>query len=585
MTASPYTRFLARYLGRQRGRALLLAGLLFGGIGLQLANPQVVRYFLDTATNAAGPAAALVAAAGLYLAFALGQQGLALGATYVSEQVAWTATNQLRHDLTLHCLQLDLGFHKRHAPGELIDRVDGDATALANFFSQFVLRVAGNGLLILGILALLLAEDPRVGLGLAAYTGLTLVVLSAAQRIAVSRWKLARASSADLYGYLEERLAGAEDLRAAGAVAYAIYRLQVLMRTMLQRYRAAYVLGTVAFNFTNVLTVAGYALGLGLGAYLYTRGEATIGTAYLIVSYVGMLAGPLQALREQLRDLQQAGASLERIDELFALRPRVAAPVSGRPAALPAGPLAVRFQSVTFRYDADDAAPVLHNVSFDVAPGRVLGVLGRTGSGKTTLTRLLFRLYDPTRGRICLGDDDLRDVRLADVRARLGLVTQDVQLFQATIRDNLAFFDAALPDAALQTALAALELWDWVQARPGGLEASLAAGGHGLSAGEAQLLAFARVFLKDPGLVILDEASARLDPATEHRLERAIDRLFAGRTAIVIAHRLRTVQRADDILILEGGRVVEFGPRAALAADPRSRFSQLLQTGLEAVMA
>jgi ABC-type multidrug transport system fused ATPase/permease subunit len=224
---------------------------------------------------------------------------------------------------------------------------------------------------------------------------------------------------------------------------------------------------------------------------------------------------------------------------------------------------------------------VLHDVSFDLPPGRVLGVLGRTGSGKTTITRLLFRLYDPTEGRICLGGVDLREAGFADLRARVGMVTQDVQLFQASVRDNIAFFNPRVDEAAVRRVLAELDLGDWVAAMPDGLNTRLASGGGGMSAGEAQLLAFTRVLLKDPGLIILDEAASRHDPVTEARLERAVDRLLGGRTGIIIAHRLHTVQRADDILILEEGRVVEYGPRAQLAADPTSRFYRLLQTGLE----
>jgi len=241
-------------------------------------------------------------------------------------------------------------------------------------------------------------------------------------------------------------------------------------------------------------------------------------------------------------------------------------------------------REVGFSYEGDDGQ-VLRDLDFTLAPGKVLGVLGRTGSGKTTLTRLLFRLYDPSQGAIRLGGVDLRETALADLRARVGMVTQDVQLFQASLGENLAFFDPSWDTAALQAALEAAQLSEWVQALPGGLEAPLASGGQGFSAGEAQLLAFSRVFLKDPGLVILDEASSRLDPATERKMETAIDLLLAGRTGIIIAHRLQTVQRADDILILDEGRVVEYGPRASLAADPASRFAHLLQTGLEAALA
>jgi ABC-type multidrug transport system fused ATPase/permease subunit len=594
---------LRLYLRPRAGRVAWLAVLLFGGIGLQLANPQIIRYFLD-ATQSQANDASLVLAAGLFLAFALGQQALGLASTTIGEQVAWAATNGIRRDLTLHCLRLDLDFHKTHTPGEMIDRIDGDASALGGFFSQMLLRLAANGLLILGILALLFAEDWRVGLALAVYTALTLLLLAAVQPRAVRGWTVARQASTELFSYLEERLGGAEDLRAAGAIPYALYRLLVLLRAALLAERAAFVVSTVIHNFANVLTVAGYAFGLGLAVYLYNQGSASIGTAYLIVAYAGMMAAPLQELRQQLREWQPAAASLQRLGELFALRPTLHAPSvpssGGHPIAATytnpgrvdrppsaslrtAAPASIAFDGVTFNYAGDEA--VLHDLTFNVAPGRVLGILGRTGSGKSTLTRLLFRLYDPTAGRILVDGQDLRQRSLSELRARVGLVTQDVQLFGATVRDNLTLFNPAYPDDALLAALQALGLHEWLQRLPNGLNTRLAAGGEGLSAGEAQLLALARVLLKDPGLVVLDEASSRLDPATEHRLELALDRLFAGRTALVIAHRLRTIERADDLLILEAGRVVEFGPRTALAADPCSRFAALLRAGLEETLA
>jgi ABC-type multidrug transport system fused ATPase/permease subunit len=225
---------------------------------------------------------------------------------------------------------------------------------------------------------------------------------------------------------------------------------------------------------------------------------------------------------------------------------------------------------------------VLHDVSFSLAPGEVLGLLGRTGSGKTTVTRLLFRLYEPTAGAIYLGDGtlvELRDTKLDDLRARVGIVTQDVQLFRASVRDNLTFFDRSIPDEKIVAALEDLGMGGWLRGMPRGLDSELSAGVAGLSAGEAQLLAFTRVFLKDPGLVILDEASSRLDPATEQLIEHAIDRLLEGRTGIIVAHRLSTVHRADQILILEQGGVRELGRYSDLVADPESRFAQLLRTG------
>ncbi|MCL4505511.1 MAG: ABC transporter ATP-binding protein/permease [Chloroflexi bacterium] len=354
---------------------------------------------------------------------------------------------------------------------------------------------------------------------------------------------------------------------------------------MLRSYRTARIASNVTYIASSGLHALGYAIGLGIGAWLYGAGRISIGTAYLIVSYIALLADPLENLRRQVQDLQHASASIARVGELFAQKPDVR---DAPRAALPSGPLSVAFEDATFRYDEANLA--FDGVSLRVEPGEIVGVLGRTGSGKSTLTRLLFRLYDLQGGVIRVGGLDIRDVGLADLRDRIALVTQDVQIFEATIRDNLALFSPRIGDAQIENALRALGLWEWVEARQGGLEGGglqsrLALGGLGLSAGEGQLLAFARAFLKNPGLVVLDEASSRLDPGTEQLLDQAVGRLLRGRTGIIIAHRLRTVQRADSIVIFENGRIVEYGRREVLARDPQSRFYRLLQVGLDEALA
>ena len=599
-SSRPHWTLLATYLGPQRGRAALLAVLLLSSIGLQLLNPQVIRYFIDTAQAGRADRVLLLAAA-VFIVAGLVQRAIAFGTVYVGENVAWAATNALRADLARHCLRLDMAFHKTHTPGELIERIDGDVSALDDFLSQFTIRLLGNGLLIAAILVLLLREDWRLGLGMTIYTLIAFAALTSAQRLGTRRWAAERQADAELFGFLEERMSGTEDIRAAGAEAHTLRRLDLLMDEMLKKNRAAKLVSNLTFVITNFLFVVGYGLGLAIGAYLYTQGDVSIGTAFLVVYYIGMLSTPLDSIRQQAQNFQQASASIGRVGDLLALRPRV---VETPRATLPAGPLGLEFDHVSFEYQdeprtegqglrtensADSAlspqSSVLSDISFALAPGQTLGLLGRTGSGKTTLTRLLFRLYDPIAGAIRLDGVDIRDAAFADLRGRIGMVTQDVQLFQASIRDNLALFDRAIDDRRIERALEELGLLEWVRALPDGLNTKLGAGGLGLSAGEAQLLAFARVFLRDPGLVILDEASSRLDPATERLLTRAIGRLIAGRTAIVVAHRLGTVQRADAIMILDRGQVAEHGPRQRLAGDSSSRFYQLLQTGLEEVLA
>ena len=593
-----YRDLLSRYLKPQMGWVILMATVLLAEIAIKLINPQVLRYFLDTA-QAGGFARHLNTAAILFLAFAILQQAMSLLTQYTAARVGWSSTNRLRADLTLHILRLDMPFHKVRTPGELIDRADGDVTYLSNFLSMFTVNIVGNGLLVIGILVMLFRENIWVGLGMVMYTVLTLLVLRSIQKLAVPRWVAERQSSAMLYGFIEERISGAEEIRTAGAESYVMRRLYEYMRDFTRKTRLAAVFSSLTYNLTNLVYVLGYAAGLAIGVLLYMRGEASLGTAYLITYYVGMLSDPLQSIRGQAEDLQQAAANIQRIHELFNLRPKVSDPLheDAAPAkTLPGDPLSVSFHNVSFQYndtrqdivegETNPSAQgnVLTDVSFAIQPGRVLGILGRTGSGKSTLTRLLFRLYDPDLGSVRLGKVDLREVWLDDLRQRVAMVTQDVQLFQATVRDNLTFFNHRISDEKLEHVLKQLRLWDWAQSLPKGLDTMLA-GGQGLSAGEAQLLAFARVFLKNPGLVVLDEASSRLDPTTETLMERAVDHLFADRTGVVIAHRLKTVQRADDILILENGCVVEYGSRMALMNNPASRFSRLLQTGLEEALA
>lgn len=595
-----YRDLLFTYLRTQRRRVALLAALLFGSIGLQLFNPQIVRYFIDTVTAVQPPAAltaayalsypeyalpdptsgSLLAAALLFIGVALVQQVVAVGAVYMGENVGWTATNMLRADLALHCLRLDMGFHHVRTPGEMIERIDGDVTELANFFSQFVILVVGNLILLAGVVALLLREDLRVGAVMAVFALATLWALNRVRDIAVPHWEAARESSAALYGFLEEQLSGTEDTRASGAVPYVMRGLYRLMRDRLHTERRAIGMNLVVFAVVVTSTTIGTVIAFVMGYLLFRDGLATIGTVFIIVSYTGMMFRPMRELTNQIQELQKAGAGIARITALYHQQSAIQ---DGPGTPVPAGPLRVEFDHVTFAYYENDI--VLDDLTFTLEPGRVLGLLGRTGSGKTTISRLLFRLYDVTEGAVRLGGVDTRAAHLDDLRQRVGIVTQDVQLFRASVRDNLTFFDRRIPDVRIMEALDDLGLMDWFNGLPQGLDTEIQSGGSGLSAGEAQLLAFTRVFLKDPGLVILDEASSRLDPVTERRIERAIDKLLRDRTAIIIAHRLATVHRADEIMILENGRIHEHGARARLAGDRSSRFYQLLQTGLEEALA
>ncbi len=576
---SQYWDLLARYIHPQRNRFILLSVLLLSTIGLQVVNPQIMRFFIDTAM-AGEEVRILVWAAIAFIGIALIQQVVGVSATYVGENVAWTATNALRAELARHCLTLDMSFHNDSSPGELIERIDGDVTELSNFFSQLVIRVLGSMLLMLGILIAMLLEDWRVGLAFFVFSILTLIVLNGVRGIAIPHQKKLREVIADLFGYLEERLAGTEDIRSSGAVDFVILGLYKLMFKVHTHWRAAWRRFWLVRLAAGMLLTLGIAMSFYAGYQLFQAQVITLGTAYLIVFYTNLLRRPIREITHQIENLQNIGAATERLKDLRAIETKIN---DGPGAEIECCPLNLKFDTVHFSYIKDE--PVLNGIDFALEPGKVLGLLGRTGSGKTTLARLVFRLYDPTQGEISVGGIPLQQPTLSQLRQRVAMVTQDVQLFHATVRDNLTFFDRAIADDQILAALEELGLNSWYETLPKGLDTKLETQGRGLSAGEGQLLAFTRVFLRDPGLVILDEASSRLDPATEQLIEQAVDKLLENRTAIIIAHRLGTVHRTDQIMILDAGHIAEYGDRAALAADVNSRFYHLLQTGLEEVLA
>ena len=571
-----YAALLSQYLKPQWFRVTLLAIFMFGGIGLNLVNPQILRYFIDTA-KAGGATRNLLIAGGIFLAIGFSRQIVVLVSSYLGQDVGWRATNKMREDLAHHCLNLDMSFHHDHTPGEMVERVDGDTTALSNFFSEFILQVIGSLIFLLGVLILVTREDWRIGVALTVFVIIAMWVYNLTRTIAVPIYTAEREGYSRLFGFLEERLTGIEDFRTNGGIGYTMDRFYEVNRDVYGRAVKAHVWGEVLRAISGVLFALGHALAMGMGIYLYREGTFTIGTVFLVFHYTAMLRWPLYMISRQINDLQRATAGLKRIETLY----RTTTNIEDGNEDLPGSDaLGIEFENVTFSYTGEEV--VLKDVSFQLPPGKSLGLLGRTGSGKTTITRLLFRLYEVNQGQIHVGGKPIEEIQLEALRSQIGMVTQDVQLFNATVRENLTLFNAEIPDDRILSIIEELELSDWYNSLPDGLNTLLE--DTGLSAGEAQLLAFARVFLKDPRVVILDEPSSRLDPATEQRIDRAVQRLLRGRTSIIIAHRLGTVQQVDDIMILSDGEIQEYGERSQLVQNSASLFSGLLKTGLEEVI-
>jgi ABC-type multidrug transport system fused ATPase/permease subunit len=565
---------LAATLRPEAGAMAGILAVLSTAMVVRLTLPLLLGSFADDAL-AGEPTAALTRLASLYVAAALAAALLDLVVVWWSARVSWRVGNRLRERLAAHALRLEQAWHARHSPGQLIERIDGDVEAMAVFFAGMAVQMVGNAVLIAGMLVVALTIEPITALVLGVTAVCGAAVMIRLRLAAVGAREAEREANAQLYGDLEERLGGLEDLRANGAGPYAVHRLHHHSARSWRAARHASLRGDGAYAAAAVVFAVGTAATLAAGVVLQQRGVITVGAVLTLYRYADMQRKPLEQIAEQLKEFQKAMAGARRASTLLATDPAITdGPDDG--SALPAGALAVDLDRVTFAYDPG-APPALRAVDLHLAPGTHLGLVGRTGSGKTTVGRLLARVWDVPRdgGRVRLGGVDVRDLTVAALRARVAVVTQDVELFRASVRDNLTLFGTHDPgDERLRAVLDEVGLAAWLASLPRGLDTELR-GSEGLSAGEGQLVAFARAFLADPAVVVLDEASSRLDPLTEERIAAATDALLAGRTALVIAHRLDTLDRVDEVAVLDRGRLVEHGRRDELATTPGSRYARL----------
>lgn len=565
-------RALVRLLRPHSRRWAGLAALVAASSLLLLTGPLVIRRIVDRATSGA-TTGELQRLALLFLAIVVVGQVVEIIVVRAATVGAWQTTNQLRLDMTSHVLGLDHEFHRRHTPGELIQRVDGDVTSVSELLGRVIPKALGAALLIAGMVVVVTVIDWRVGIGMAVYVGAAIGLVLILRERAVAESSEELSSFARLYGGIEERLNASEDLRSNGAGGHAMWRFVEESADSLDtsvRRESAF-LGM--WWLVRGIVVAGTVISVVASALLVSRDMMSIGTAFLLFQYVLLIERPLDEVVHELETVQKAIGAMRRVAELLGVNPTIVDTGRSSPAA---GPMAIDFDRVEFDYGDDQ--PVLSDVTLTIGAGRSVGIVGRTGSGKTTFSRLVLRLVEASSGSVRLGGVPIEQIPMEELRHRVALVPQEVELLGGTIRDNVTLFDPTPPDEAVADALRAVGLGPLAD---GGVGQALGAGGAGLSAGEAQLLAMARVWLRNPDIVVLDEATARVDPETERRLEAAVQRLMRGRTTLIIAHRLSTLREVDDIIVFDGGQVVEHGDRDALAIDEHSRFGRLLGLALE----
>jgi ATP-binding cassette, subfamily B, bacterial len=560
----PHRRALAGFAA-----LVLVAGLV------PLLGPLLLGAIADAAVTGAGVRElALLALA--FGAVGATSNGADLLVTWLGARLAWQAANDLRVEVAAHALALGPAWHARTTPGAVVDRVDGDATRLGELLARVVVRLAASLVTLLGVVVLLVVQDWRLGAALTVVVVAGGWVLVRLRDLAVPSGEEARRLEGEVFGVAEERLRGAEELHALGSGRYAVEDLHRRSSLTIAPSRVHDTYATGIWAVSMLVVLGGGAIALGGGILLQRAGALSVGDVLVAFTATQLTRRPLEQLAGSIQQIQQAASGAARLADL--LRERSAVAFTGT-ATLPAGPIGIELRGVTVRYPGA-AGTALRDLDLQLAPGEHLGLVGHSGGGKTTLTRLLHRGIDPAAGEVTLAAIDLRDVAAPSLRRRVAVVTQEVQLLTASVRDNLTLFGTVEADErALEAALTSVGLDGWFARLPAGLDAVVGVDA-GCSAGEAQLLALARVLLRDPGLVILDEPTARLDAASAMAVTRALDRLLRGRTAVVVAHRLATLDRVDRIAVVRGGRIVEQGTRSQLLQDD-GRFAHLVATELD----
>lgn len=535
--------------------------------------PQLTRLAIDRAIEGAGSAwgwAFLIACAGVVTGtFTALRRYVAFSQSRLTEM-------RLREQLLQHILGLHIGYHDRAQTGQLMSRASSDLNQVQAFVVMIPLTIS-NLAMIGVVVGILFSTDP------------TLAVFALAPLPFVN-WTARRFSSrihpavlavqqeqAQLASVVEETVSGVRVIKGFGAEQVQARKLETeaddiqAVSLLAARIRAIYL------PFIDLLPAAGLIAVLGIGGHRVLNGEMTIGELVAFNFYVQLLVWPLRTIGMMVAFGQRAAAALERIDQVLSTTPEVVdpeVPVSPRSgsASAPAGS-AIRFENVTFGYDPDE--PVLHGFTLDIEAGSSVALVGSTGSGKSTVARLLVRFYDPQSGSIKLDGVDLRDRRVHDIRRSVGLVFEDTLLFHDTVAANIAFAD---PEADFETVRRAATLAgaaDFVDDLPDNYSTVLGERGFSLSGGQRQRIAIARALVSDPSVLVLDDATSAVDPSKEHEIRAAMETVMAGRTTIVIAHRPGTIAMADRVVLIDAGKVAASGTHDELLAT-NTRYREVL---------
>jgi ATP-binding cassette subfamily B protein len=563
---------LLRYLRPHRRGLAILIGTMAFDIGLELAKPWPIKLLIDNVLGDKPIPHVLTALPGvdgrhgLLVWVVLATIGIFLGATaanmsntYFSLKLGQSMTYDLAADLFRHLQRLSLLFHVRRPVGDLIARVTGDSYCLSTFVTDALVPALRSGAMLIAMFVVMLQLQASLTLLALGVVPFLVVVIKVLGRSIKERSRERRDLEGHMISVVEQTLTAVPAVQAYTREDIEHQRF----RNYADRTIGAYIRTTFAglwFElFAGLATTLGTAAIIYLGAELALQGKLTAGTIIVFVSYLASLYDPLDSLTHLTQTVQGAAAEADRVMEVLEIEPEIQDRPHARSASL-RGP--VRYENVTFGYEP--GRPVLNGVSLETEPGATVALVGPTGAGKTTLVHLLVRFFEPWSGRITIDGHDIRDLRQRSLREQIALVMQDPFIVPLTVAENIAYGRPGASPEDIVAAAKAANAHEFIEKLPDGYESVIGEKGATLSGGEKQRLSIARAFLKDAPILILDEPTSALDARSEARLLGALERLMVGRITFVIAHRLSTTRRADQILVLEHGEIVERGTHTEL---------------------
>lgn len=566
---------LLPFLRPYRGAAIWAGIVLIVHTLLKLVGPVILQRAIDNGIRENDPEA--ITRYGItFLGVAFGMFIALRAATLLMGWVGQHALRDIRVAAFRNVADQSLGFFERERSGGLVARITSDTEAIEKLVTEDLIRLATTVTFLFGAVILLFYLDVKLALAALAVTPLMAYATTLFRRRARHAYRQVRERIASVLSFLQETLRGVHIVQAFARERVSRSRFGDFNEDWADAKAATYLIESAYFSALEFLSGLGTAIVLTYGGWLVFDDRVTIGTVTTFVVYLSLFFDPIHHLSERYTNFQSAMAGLVRIAHLLRLRPSVTeAPKPLHPKIRGS----ITLQNVKFRYTAE-GPPVLDDVNLTINPGEFVGLVGPTGAGKSTIMKLMARFFDATDGAVMLDDIDIRSVAFDALRSQVALVPQESFLFSGTVRENIAF---GRPDAAperVEEVCRSLGIDEFVRSLPDGYETHVRERGARLAAGERQLIALARALMADPTIILLDEATSSLDPATEARIDAALGAL-AGRTRVVIAHRLSTLTHADRILVIEDGRVVESGSHDELVKMDL-RYAALHQSWLTA---